>query len=128
MDFRLETAAALWEAALTLRGASMTHGDDALLADVFGQFLAHGIAGMRLHISAMTDECVRAWSIFSRHVEDPAEAYDYGWCAGFVRSAIDWSGLEPRVDARLLADFGNSELEQNGAQTLAAEQWLERAA
>lgn len=123
-DFRLETAACLWEAATTLREASMIHREDATLEQVFLTFQAHGMASVRLYVTEMTDACIHAWTVFMDGLEEPLDAYDWHWCPGFVREAVDWTGLEPRLDAGKLAAFGNAERVRNGAAPIADERWM----
>lgn len=113
-DFRLETAACLWEGAMALREAAMKHGDDKQLEDIFLQFQAHGMAGMRLHITGMTDDCVRAWEACMSGLDEYDGSFDWDFCPALLRSAVDWSGLEPVIDTVKLGAFVDAERLRHG--------------
>ena len=129
-DFRLETAACLWEAALMFRDIAAGMGvigsrdhDPEFYDRVEAQFESHGTSGMRLYIMAGVDACIAAWRLVGEAVDEPSEPYDWSWCRGFVRFAFSWDGDRPEVEPKRVAVFGNMERMKEGLAPLDETAW-----
>lgn len=82
--FKLETAACLWEAALTMLDSNQGQHDHVRKLQEYRE--AWGMSDLRLTIIGLTDECDAAW----KKVEDTYDAcFDWDFVPCFLQEKVE---------------------------------------
>ena len=130
LEFTIETAACLWEAAVSLRDRasytdlSMLGGKDrAFLTAVGDRFKDHGTAEMRMIVIGFAQTCANAFVIATDDAVLWSNAYDWHWCPAFLADAVDWTAARPAIDPGKLRAFAEEMRKQEGGAPIDDEAW-----
>ncbi len=105
-----EVAACLWEAALDFRakepGGPISEAARAYIAD-------YGFSAARCNVSALAEECERAWLALDGDARDAIGAFDWEFCPVWLAKRLGWTPAPAEPESFVVVYDVQCELEDD---------------